>query len=133
MFNFVRQPSRGAGLAIGYITGGSLAMIWAGIWWHYMRNNGSDAVWKWYVCTGLFLSGLAVFLIGLFVGRIGKAAKSADANVGVTTPSGTVPVAGTPQAAVPGALPQVVMPPAPVAQAPGAVVAPTTNSPVTVR
>lgn len=129
MFNFVRQPSRGAGLAIGYITGGALAMIWAGIWWYYMHNQGTDTAWKWYLCTGLFLSGLAVFLIGLFVGRIGKEAKNADANVAATTPAGTVPVAGAPM----GAMPQMVMAPVAGAQVPGQVVVPTNNTPVTVR
>ena len=125
MFNFVRQPSRGAGLAIGYVTGGALAMIWAGIWWYYMNHHGTEADWKWYVCSGLFLSGLALFLIGLFVGRIGREAKQADGTLGVQTPAGT-------QQVVPAAMPQATAPMA-VAPAPGQVAVPNNGSPVMVR
>jgi len=107
MLSVFRQPSRSAGMAVGYITAGSLAMIWAAIWFWYMNNPSHD--WRIYVCTGLFASGLDVALIGFFLGRIGQSAKDADHETPVAT--------GTPQQVVPQmpvqqAVPQQVMLPA---------------------
>jgi len=129
MLGFIRQPSRSAGAAITYITVGSLAMIWAGIWYYYMNNPNHH--WSWYVCTGLLLSGFDLVVIGLFFGRLGQQAKGADTTGQVVAPS--VPVqapvqpAVMPQGAVmpqPGMVPQAQVAQAPVAQA----VPPTVNT-----
>jgi hypothetical protein len=67
--------------ALTYITIGALTDVWAAIWFWYMRStqpadqNGS---W-WYICTGLFLSGTVLMVIGFLVGRIGREARHADA------------------------------------------------------
>ena len=100
-------------------------MIWSGIWYYYMRHNAeaaSDA--KWYICTGLFLSGLAVLIIGILVGRIGKEGKNADVAAGTLTAAAAVPNKdnGQPQAQQPAAQQPVAQQPAvqqpAVAQAP---------------
>lgn len=73
------NPSARAALL--YITVGALMDVWAGVWFWYMRTahpNDRDGSW-WFICTGLFLSGLVLIVIGFLVGRIGRGARSADA------------------------------------------------------
>jgi hypothetical protein len=85
------EPSQGAKYSLYYITAGALVVIWSGIWFYYLSNSEvprGDS--RWYVCTGLLLSGLAVLVIGMLVGRIGQEGKHAD-----------VPVAEVPAAQVP--------------------------------
>ncbi len=108
--NTLRQPSPSTGLAIGYITVGTLAAIWATVWWYFLRNEAAERVsaWQWYVCAGLFWSGVAVGVIGLLVGRIGLEAQNADVPLGQVTaaavePNGVAPAAATTQAAAPAA------------------------------
>jgi len=86
MTRTLHQPSQGAKYSLYYITLGALVMIWSGIWYYYMWDNESArSTGNWYICTGLFLSGLAVFIIGILVGRIGKEAKNADVPTGTVT------------------------------------------------
>ncbi len=90
MLSLLRSPSRSAGTAIWYVTVGVLMMIWTGVWYYARHQNwaegsadGSDHALEKYVCIGLFMTGLAVLVIGLLVGQIGGAAKQADNTVGV--------------------------------------------------
>lgn len=100
--NTVRQPSPSTGLAIVYLTVGVLTTIWASVWYYFLsRQQEPVAEWKWYVCLGLLFSGIALSVIGLAVGRIGREAQNAD-----------VPVAPSNLPAQPAVQPQ-----APVAQA----------------
>jgi len=67
--------------ALTYITIGALTDVWAAIWFWYMRSTQSgdqNGSW-WYICTGLFLSGAVLMVIGFLVGRIGREARHADA------------------------------------------------------
>lgn len=112
----IRQPSRSTQLSILYITIGVLLTIWSSVWYYFLRDIATPTdSWRYYVCVGLLLSGVALFVIGILLGRIGREAQHADVPVGHLMPAApTVPA--TPAAPVaPGT-------PAPVAQvAPGQV------------
>jgi len=62
-----------------FTTIGTLSAIWAGVWYYYLRTQQvpSESV-RYFICTGLFLSGIALVVIGQVVGRIGRQAKEAD-------------------------------------------------------
>jgi len=67
--------------ALSYITIGALMDVWSTIWFWYMRSADSqhrDPYW-WYICAGVFFSGLVLMAIGFMVGRIGREARRADA------------------------------------------------------
>ena len=75
------KPSKAAHMAIIYVTVGALLMVWSGIWYVWMINNQSadqphNAYYYW--CAVVFFSGLTVFIIGLALGRIGRAARRAE-------------------------------------------------------
>src|SRR5262245_30497919 len=72
------KPSMGTGISIGFITGGTLTAVWSGIWYYYLLNHVPDESGWYYVCTGLFLSGLVFVLIGVTIGHIGRAARRAE-------------------------------------------------------
>jgi hypothetical protein len=129
--------------ALLYITIGALMDVWAGIWFWYMHATQYEGR-GWYVCTGVFLSGLVLMAIGLLTGRIGKEAKHADAppatpaeaqntanaraaNVNAATTAnlaGNAPTAGTPVYVIPS---PVAAPG--VAPAPGVTAVPATGTP----
>lgn len=107
--NTLRQPSPSTGIAVMFITLGTLAAIWAGVWYYYLRTNPDIEPnnWKYFVCTGLFLSGVAVAAIGILVGRIGQEAQHAD------TPVGEIKAAAVQPTGAPGAAQVPVQPVAP--------------------
>lgn len=79
MFGFFRRFSQGAGIAVRYITIGALMMVWTCVWFYAMHYYSTPfGSWPYFVCTGFFLSGLALTVIGLLVGRIGVEARKAD-------------------------------------------------------
>jgi hypothetical protein len=61
-----------------YITVGALTDVWSGVWYEYMRGYPPVHAWPWYVCYGLLLTGAVLLLIGLTLGRIGRAARQAE-------------------------------------------------------
>ena len=123
-----------------YITLGALIDIWTGVWYWYLKSQPEGSVHRSldYICTGLFLTGTILIIIGFAVGRTGKEARHADAppaspqdakraadaqasnanataatNLAANAPSGTpvymVP-AGTVPPGMPAAAPGVGMP-----------------------
>ena len=96
-----KKQSQSAQVALFLIIGGVLAMIWSGVWYVAMRNGAAPG-WAQhpYVCAGVFLSGLALLVIGVLVGRIGAAAKPADTVS--DKPGAPNPGAGMPALPVPG-------------------------------
>ena len=74
------KPSPAARLALIYITVGALTDVWSGIWyWRLSQGLPENAEsLSWYICYGFLLSGLVLLLIGLGVGRIGRAARHAE-------------------------------------------------------
>jgi hypothetical protein len=65
--------------AVLYLTVGALTDVWASVWWRYLRVHEDQSSPKWYVCTGLLVTGLVLVVIGLLIGRIGREARHADA------------------------------------------------------
>lgn len=72
------RPSMEARLAIGYVTAGAIIDVWTGIWYAYMRNYPPPSESSYYICAGVFLTGLVLLCIGLALGRIGRAARQAE-------------------------------------------------------
>ncbi len=71
-------PSSAARIALIYITAGALTDVWSGIWFWYMRSNPPANNSTWYWCYGFLCTGLTLLIIGLGVGKIGKAARHAE-------------------------------------------------------
>jgi hypothetical protein len=113
------KQARSATTALIYLTVGALTVVWtliAYIWVHY--NEGTFN--QYLMCHGFFLTGLVLMVIGLALGRIGRAARAAE--VSGPPPAQTVVAPSTPGAvpvAAPNAYPQPVItgpqaaPPAP--------------------
>jgi hypothetical protein len=86
------KPSGAARTAITYITVGALIDVWTVIYWIYLSRHPeghADAAYYW--VYGFFFSGVVLLVIGLALGRIGKAARHAD-----TLPEGSVDAAAAP-------------------------------------
>jgi hypothetical protein len=72
------KPSSAARTALIYITVGALMIVWSGIWFVYLGNNGPVRPVTWYFCAGFMLTGLTLLGIGFGLGRIGRAARHAE-------------------------------------------------------
>jgi hypothetical protein len=79
------KPSKAAHLAIGFVTLGSLLMVWSTIWciWMYNHHTPTDAGQSpgdapYYWCAVVFFSGLTLFVIGFALGNIGRNARKAE-------------------------------------------------------
>src|ERR1700730_16160637 len=80
-------PSVAARTALIYITAGTLTDVWSGIWYWYMRSHPPVAESTWFWCYGFLLTGLALLIIVLAVGRIGRAARHAELPPEEVTPA----------------------------------------------
>src|SRR5690349_679322 len=104
MLEVFRSPSRSAAGAITYVTVGTLMVIWAGLWYYYfLRPLPNPPAWQSYLCMATICSGVAIGVIGLLFGMIGRGAKAADNTVGgvdtnpaVATPGVSTPIVATP-------------------------------------
>ncbi len=72
------QASSAARTSLVYITVGAMTVIWTAVWYVYLYNNPPESHSVYYWCTGVLASGLALVLIGLALGRIGRSARGAD-------------------------------------------------------
>jgi hypothetical protein len=72
------KPSPAARTALMYITVGTLMVIWTVIWHFYLRNYPPDTDVPHYYCYGFMVSGIALAVIGLAVGQIGRSARHAE-------------------------------------------------------
>lgn len=84
---FFNQTSSAARIATAYITAGALIVVWTTVWYVYLHNNPPESGIFYYLCSGLFITGLTLAFIGLGLGKIGRVSKSADA------PPPAIPVA----------------------------------------
>ena len=76
---FNRATSSPAQTALIYITVGTLALVWTGVWYFYLLNHTPDHPTVYYWVGGTALTGLTLVIIGLAVGQIGRAARHAEA------------------------------------------------------
>jgi hypothetical protein len=74
----ISKPSFAARAAIIYVTLGTLINVWSGVWLYYLHNHPPerDALFYWAWC--FLLTGVALTVIGLAVGQIGRAARHAE-------------------------------------------------------
>jgi len=100
------QPSFGPRTALTYVTVGALLDVWTSVWYFAFRDpavplSHTTSFWLF----GLFLTGLALIVIGLLLGPLGRSARKVELPpVGATgmeaqiqqtaaaTPSRVVPV-----------------------------------------
>src|SRR5579871_6640422 len=123
------KTSGAARTAVIYITIGAIMDVWTVLWYLWMNRHGTtdDAPYFW--CYGFFLTGLTLIIIGLALGRIGRAARHAEAPVDTTASVAATPqMPAAPAAAPMATTPQAVTGPGNVAAvtpaAPGGAVAP---------
>jgi hypothetical protein len=102
------KTSGSARTAVVYITIGAIMDVWTALWYVYMSRHGTASDGPYFWCYGFFLTGVTLIVIGLALGRIGRAARHAEAPPDITQ-SNVVP----PQPMMPPAAPQV--PQSPVA------------------
>jgi len=63
--------------ALTYITVGAVTVIWAGVWYVYLRNNPrSDTAYYW--CAGFLVTGFAMVVIGTALGMISRSARHTE-------------------------------------------------------
>jgi hypothetical protein len=83
------KTSGAARMAVLYITVGALTCVWTVIWYIWMNNHGTQSDAPYYWCYGFFLTGLTLMIIGLALGRIGRAARHAEAPADATASNPT--------------------------------------------
>ena len=125
------QPAFGPKLSIGFITGGSLLTVWTLVW-RYTKSQGALTDDQQFYFWGVLLSGLTFFVIGAFLGSIGRAARKAElppdheslraevaAQMNAPMPQNRPVVTdGMPSGAVPSSRPQMANQMPPTATAP---------------
>jgi hypothetical protein len=75
--NVISNIASATRAALLYITVGSLMIVWSAIYWFYGSAHLQNDAWR-YWCTGFFLSGITLLVIGLAVGWIGRSARQAE-------------------------------------------------------
>ena len=71
------QPAFGPKLSIGFITGGTLLDVWILVWRFTIAGPELTSTERFWF-TGLLLTGATFIVIGLMLGRIGRAARKAE-------------------------------------------------------
>jgi hypothetical protein len=117
--------SSAARTALIYITAGALLVIWTGVWYFYLRQSAPEGDSRYYWCGGFAVTGIALIVIGLGVGQIGRAARNADypptiiappTEVAKTESASALISPAAPPAPLPAAAPPVVpVTPVPIA------------------
>jgi hypothetical protein len=85
--SILSKPSSAARTAVIYITIGALTIVWSGIWYAYLHHAPPKDDYTWYWCYGFLLTGLALLIIGLAIGRIGRSARHAELPPEEVTPA----------------------------------------------
>jgi hypothetical protein len=73
------KESSAAWAALAYITVGALMVVWTVVYFAFQWNHhGADGHASYYWCAGFLATGVTLFVIGLALGRIGRAARAAE-------------------------------------------------------
>ena len=98
----LRPTSSPAKTALIYITVGTLTMVWTTVYYLYRVNHATDAdPVPYYWIGGFMATGVALLVIGLATGQIGRAARPAEAAPPAVVMPPAAPVATTTNAQVP--------------------------------
>ena len=99
------NQTQSARMAIVYITLGALIDVWTALYYFliYEKNTAGGNDSKLFWIAGFFFSGLTLLIIGVLVGRIGRAAGQAE-----VAPTSAAPL---PAAPVPAPVTQLAPPP----------------------
>lgn len=81
------RSSGAAQTSVIYVTLGTLIDVWSGVWYWYLTRHPGGSDLSWYACWGFLLTGLALVVIGLALGRIGRAARHAELPPEEVTPA----------------------------------------------
>ena len=115
--SLLSRPASTTYTSLTFVTVGALTDVWSGVWWWYLREYSPDSRLPFLFCYGFLLTGLVLFIIGLSIGQLGRAARSAELPPSEVTPS----VALTEETAARNPNPAVVAAPvstAPISHAP---------------
>ncbi len=104
------KASSASRIAIIYITIGALMLVWSAVWYLWLNELRPEERSSYFWCFGVMLSGLTLVVIGLGVGRIGRAAADADLSPEQATATPPKPDQHRLPAAAPGAVPVQVVP-----------------------
>jgi hypothetical protein len=87
--------TQSARMAIIYITLGALIDVWTALyyWLIYQPNPDGSHDSRLFWIAGFFFSGLTLLVIGILVGRIGRAAGKAEVAPATTQPVPSAPAA----------------------------------------
>lgn len=67
------RPEFGPRIALTYVTCGALLDVWTLVWYFTYEGQLTSTAHFWII--GLFLTGLTFVILGLFLGRLGRAAR----------------------------------------------------------
>ena len=87
------NQTQSARMAIVYITLGALIDVWTALYYFLMFKKMDDGRTdnELFWIAGFFFSGMALLIIGILVGRIGRAAGKAEVAPATTGPVTTTP------------------------------------------
>jgi hypothetical protein len=95
------NQTQSARMSILYITVGAIIDVWTATYYFFVLRPASaehaDRSQDWFWVAGFFFTGLALLIIGIFLGQIGRAAGKAEVAPATTGPITTspAPVAAT--------------------------------------
>lgn len=78
------KTSGSARTAVIYITIGAIMDVWSALWYFYMNRHDTKSDGPYFWCYGFLLTGATLIVIGLALGRIGRAARHAEAPADTT-------------------------------------------------
>lgn len=87
----------------------ALLVVWTVVWYVYLRNFPPSTQGPYYWCAGFLATGVTLLVIGLALGRIGRAARHAE----LPPPEAAQQVAAETMAAAQAPPPAAVVVPAP--------------------
>ena len=114
------QPTFGPRTALIYVTVGALIDVWTIVWYFTRDYELSRNGYFW--VFGFLLTGLTLVILGLLLGRLGRAARQAElppeSAIRAETKIQETAAANPPPTVVPPAAPAVAVPPVAPANAP---------------
>jgi hypothetical protein len=70
------RPEFGPRTALAYVTVGALLDVWTIVWYFTHEESRTSTTHFWVI--GLVLTGITLIVLGLYLGRLGRAARRAE-------------------------------------------------------